>query len=424
MQPEHNDNERRAELDAVLADVVRRLDAGEQVDQHSLIHAHPQLASELRAYFSHGAALDRGAKAATTISAARFLRHSATGAGRLEVHCPRCRNRIELVPEAEAENIHCQSCGNDFSFPGDRSAATRISRGVIQLGHFKLVEQVGMGACGAVWKAYDMELDRTVAIKIPRAGLLTKQQQDYFFREARSAAQLRHPNIVPVYEAGREGETLYIVSEFVRGVTLADWLTERRPTNREASELCSTIADALHHAHKQGVIHRDLKPANIMIDDEGQPHLMDFGLARRDVGEITMTIDGQVLGTPAYMSPEQAQGEGHDADCRSDVYSVGVVLYQLLTGELPFRGNARMLLLQVIQDKPPSPRKINSDVSKDLETITLKCLEKEPERRYQTALEVADELRRVVAGQPIQRVRLLISSKGGGRQNATDALRS
>ena len=179
------------------------------------------------------------------------------------------------------------------------------------MGRFELIERLGVGGFGSVWKARDKELDRTVAIKIPRQGGMTAEEQEKFFREARAAAQLRHPSIVSVHEVGRDGDSVYIVSDFVRGVTLGDWLTGQQLTSREAAELCAKIADALHHAHEQGVVHRDLKPANIMMDDDGEPHLMDFGLARREAGEVTMTIDGQVLGTPAYMSPEQAEGEAH-----------------------------------------------------------------------------------------------------------------
>jgi hypothetical protein len=250
LETDHDHAGRAAKVRDVIEDCLRRRAVGEGVSDESLIASHPdlmpELGEELRKLRIIGAAKLGAKRPVGDETKTQVAGEDVTPSGHLEVRCPNCHTPMEVAVDTALTDLTCPSCGSHFSLV-DQSKATRMAPSLSKLGRFELIERIGVGGFGSVWKARDKELDRTVAIKLPRQGGMTAEEQEKFLREARAAAQLRHPSIVSVHEVGRDGDSVYIVSDFVRGVTLGDWLSGQRLTSCEAAELCAKIADALHH---------------------------------------------------------------------------------------------------------------------------------------------------------------------------------
>src|SRR5271165_6098558 len=257
---------------------------------------------------------------------------------------------------------------------------------------------------GVVWKARQSTLNREVALKMIRAGTLASPDEvARFLREAEAAANLQHPNIVAIHEVGEYDGQHYFSMDLVDGRDLGALAAEGPLAPQRAARYVKIIAEAIHFAHQRGTLHRDLKPQNVLIDAADQPRITDFGLAKLMKDDSRLTQSGVVMGSPSYMPPEQAAGRTGDIGPASDVYSLGAMLYELLTGQPPFRGATAMATLRdVMESEPAAPRRLKADIPPDLETICLKCLEKSPAARYPTARALSEELDRFLKGEPIQ----------------------
>ena len=272
-----------------------------------------------------------------------------------------------------------------------------------RFGEYELLAEVARGGMGIVYRARQVALDRVVALKMILAGRLANEDEVQRFRtEAAAAAKLQHPNIVAVYDTDVVDGHHYFTMEFIDGVGLDRQLKDGPLAGKVAARYVRILARAVQYAHKQGILHRDLKPSNILIDDNDEPHISDFGLAKKLHGDSGQTRTGAILGTPSYMSPEQAQGKTNELGAACDIYSLGAVLYELITGRPPFRAETPLdTVMQVIDHQPVPPRLLNPNVEHDLETICLKCLEKEPAMRYESAERLGEDLQHYLDGESI-----------------------
>ena len=387
--------------DAVLLELLERLTEAETAGRPSplseLMAAHPDVADELRELWGMQQMADVLGRSSAQRSADERGAEGQAGS-----------------PVAGGDQSGAPEGSGAETTGGDSSSGRRF-------GDFELMEEVGRGGMGVVYKARQGRLDRVVALKmLLRSDLASGQEIERLRNEAAAAAQLDHPHIVPVYEVGEVDDRPYFSMKYIPGTTLSQRLIEGPLSQREAARLMIPVCRAIEAAHSRGVLHRDLKPSNILIDLEGQPHVTDFGLAKRfdsdehggggdssaersrAAARAFLTQTGAILGTPSYMAPEQAAGQRGEVTVASDVYSLGAVLYQCLTGRPPFQAARPMdVLLMVLEQDPPPVRMISPQVDRDLEMIVLKCLQKPAELRYRSAGALADDLAAWLANEPI-----------------------
>src|SRR5262245_26720734 len=400
------DRERR--LDEALAAYLQAVAAGQDPDRQELIAGHPDLAGELAAAFADYDRLHRLAEPLRPVAQAARTADPST----------------EPAPDPTDTDAQAESpagTGPAATLTADRpaqDATAELADGeptdgdevewpngtqVRYFGDYELKRVLGRGGMGVVYQAKQLSLNRPVALKMLRAGDLAGGDELRRFQvEAEAVATLDDPHIVPVYEVGEHHGRRYFSMKLIPGGSLAGRLADYAAEPKAAARLMAVVARAVHHAHQRGILHRDLKPANILIDDEGRPHVTDFGLAKRVEAGDELTLSGAIMGTPGYMAPEQASGRRSAITTAADVYGLGAILYAMLTGRPPFQADSVLETLDQVRDQPPEPpSQLNRRVGRDLETICLKCLEKDPRRRYDSAAAVAADLERYLAGEPI-----------------------
>src|SRR5262245_58459823 len=378
--------ERERRLHEVLGAFFEAIEAGQAPDPQDLIAEHPDLAEDLAAFFADEGRFEQ------MVSPLHSNAGSGAGGGSQE----------ETVGFSHGPALPDQNSAATADPAGNGPDLPRGSR-VRYFGDYELKRVLGKGGMGVVYKAKQLSLNRLVALKMIKAGVLADDAElRRFQNEAEAVAALDHPGIVPIHEVGEHDGQRYFSMKLVPGDSLAARLDHYRDDPRAAAFLVAEVAKAVHHAHMRGILHRDLKPANILVDEQGVPHVTDFGLAKRVEGDSELTQSGAIMGTPAYMAPEQTTGRRGSITTATDVYGLGAVLYALLAGQAPFGGDSVIETLDAVRTRPPEPpSRLNAKVPRDLEVICLKCLAKDTRSRYSSAQALAEDLRRYLTGEPI-----------------------
>ncbi len=312
--------------------------------------------------------------------------------------------RTAELRKSQAKKLPTEKKTDDHEPPSVNVIVESGGKRVTYFGDYELKGEIARGAMGVVYRGEQESLKRTVAIKMIRSTMLTNEVDVSRFKaEAEAAASLDHPNIVPIYEVGMHEEQHYFTMKLIEGGTLRGQIERLQKDPRAAAKMMSTVAGAIHTAHQRSILHRDLKPGNILVDEDGEPHVTDFGLAKQMESNSSVTLSGQIMGTPQYMAPEQAEGGGKELTTAADVYALGAIFYEMLCGQPPHVGTSLMETLKLVaEEEAAPPSKHNPKVDRDLETIAMKCLEKDPAKRYASAQGLKNDLDRWLRGEPIE----------------------